>query len=225
MVATFSRGGFLGFVSVIGFLVWKFAPRNRIVFGVVGLTVVMAAIAVAPGYRSRISNMNDASAVARTDDLKRSMLVAVKHPIFGVGMDNYIIYSNVNKTTHNAYTQVAAEMGIVALFVYIAFLITPFRRLRQIEQATSTAKTKPPIYYLAIGLQASLVAYIVVSFFASVAYLWYAYYLVAYCVCIRRIHAYSLDDSRSSQRPEISESLFNNPRASLRPTGAAIGGR
>ena len=215
MVATFSRGGFLGFVFVVGFLVWKFAPRNRIVFGAVAVAALIATIGIAPGaYRSRISNMNDASAVARTDDLKRSLLVAARHPVFGVGMDNYIIYSNVNKTTHNAYTQVAAEMGVVAVFIYIAFLVTPFRRLGKIEQAT--AKGKPSIYYLAIGLQASLIGYMVVSFFASVAYLWYAYYLVAYCICVRRIYAASLDDTTSSHIP-----IFPTPYSTFRGPGAA----
>ena len=226
MVATFSRGGFLGFICVIGFLVWKFAPRNRIVFGAVALTMVMATIAIAPGYRSRLSNLNDASAVARTDDLKRSILVAARHPVFGVGMDNYIIYSNANKTTHNAYTQVAAEMGVVAFLIYCAFLVTPLRRLRQIEKATWRAKDKPSIYYLAIGLQASLVAYMVVSFFASVAYLWYAYYLVAYCICVRRIHAGSLEDLPSVPEPKFSGGPLSNRRATLRPTNACVhGGR
>ena len=43
-------------------------------------------------------------------------------------------------------------------------------------------------YYMAIALQASLIAYMVSSFFLSVAYLWYVFYLVAYAVCLRRIY-------------------------------------
>jgi len=35
---------------------------------------------------------------------------------------------------------------------------------------------------------AALVGYMVCSFFASVAYLWYVYYLVAYAVCLRRLY-------------------------------------
>lgn len=225
MVATFSRGGFLGFVCVMAFLVWKLAPRHRMVFGVLGLAAVLVTIAMAPSaYRSRLATTNDASAVARTDDLKRSILVAARHPAFGVGMDNYIIYSNVNKTTHNAYTQVAAEMGVVALLVYVAFLITPFRRLRRIEQAMWAAKRKPSVYYLAIGLQASLVAYMVVSFFASVAYLWYAYYLVAYCICLRRISAGFVADSTSRQEQKSSEPLSRLNHSSTQPSAVVVGG-
>jgi probable O-glycosylation ligase (exosortase A-associated) len=188
LVATFSRGGFLGFVFVIAFLAWKLAHRNRVIFGAVALTLIMAAVALAPSaYRSRLATTGDDSAAARTDDLKRSILVAARHPLFGVGMDNYILYSNMNKATHNAYTQVAAEMGLAAFLIYVWFLVSPFRRLRRIEQATGISKRKPSIYYLAIGLQASLVGYMVVSFFASVAYQWYVYYLVAYAICLQRL--------------------------------------
>ena len=102
-------------------------------------------------------------------------------------MDNYILYSNTNKATHNAYTQVAADMGLLAFVLYVWFLLSPFNRLRRIERATLTNKRRPPLYYLAIGLQASLVGYMVVSFFASVAYQWYAYYLTAYAICLQRL--------------------------------------
>ena len=198
MVSTFSRGGFLGFLCVVAFLVWRLAERNRAIFGVIGLVAVLALVVVAPGaYRSRITTTNDDSAVARTDDLKRSIVVAVRHPLFGVGMDNYIIYSNLNKATHNAYTQVAAEMGLAAFVIYLGFLITPFKRLRRIERAVYNAKRKPTEFYLAVGLQASLLAYMVVSFFASVAYLWYAYYLVAYAVALERVVANWSDTAKS----------------------------
>jgi putative inorganic carbon (HCO3(-)) transporter len=188
LMATFSRGGFLGFMCVIAFMVWKLARRNRVVFGAIALTIVLATIALAPSaYRSRISDTSDDSAIARTDDLKRSILIAARHPLFGVGMDNYILYSNANKATHNAYTQVASEMGLGALIFYLGFLLTPLGRLRRIEHATRTGKRKPPLHYLAVGLQASLVGYMVVSFFASVAYQWYVYYLVAYALCLHRL--------------------------------------
>ncbi len=192
LIATFSRAGFLGFVCVVGFLAWKLARRHRVIFGVLTLMVLGAVIALAPGaYRSRIADTNDASAIARTDDLKRSLLVASRHPIFGVGMDNYILYSNSNHATHNSYTQVASEMGFIAFLIYLGFLVTPLRRLQKIERETGSSKRKPSIHYLAIGLQASLVGYMVVSFFASVAYQWYVYYLIAYALTLQRLTSIS----------------------------------
>lgn len=190
LVATFSRGGFLGFMCVAAFMVWKLARRNRVILGGLAIAIILSIIALAPSaYRSRISTTSDDSAIARTDDLKRSILIAARHPLLGVGMDNYILYSNSNKATHNAYTQVASEMGLGALILYITFLLTPLSRLRKVEQATRAGKRIPPLHYLAIGLQASLVGYMVVSFFASVAYQWYVYYLVAYALCLHRLIA------------------------------------
>jgi O-antigen ligase len=135
-----------------------------------------------------LSTTGDDSAVARLDDLKRSIFIAVRHPVFGVGMDNYILFSNFDKASHNAYTQVASELGIAATVFYVLFMIAPFKRLRIIERENAEIRSRRRFYYLAIGLQASLVAYMVASFFASVAYLWYIYYLVAYSVCLRRIY-------------------------------------
>jgi hypothetical protein len=37
-------------------------------------------------------------------------------------------------------------------------------------------------------MQASHIANLISSFFLSVAYVWYVYYLVAYAVCLRRLY-------------------------------------
>ena len=54
-------------------------------------------------------------------------------------------------------------------------------------------------HYLSIALQASLVGYMVASFFASVAYLWYIYYLVAYAVCLRRIYDFAVERNTAAE--------------------------
>ena len=54
----------------------------------------------------------------------------------------------------------------------------------KLERDTSGQKDRRSLYDFSIGLQASLVGYMVSSFFASVAYLWYVYYLVAYSIAL-----------------------------------------
>jgi hypothetical protein len=189
IIATFSRGGFLGVACAIFVLTWKLAPRGRIAFGVLGLMGILIIVGLAPGaFRSRIATTQDESAIARTDDLKRSIFLAARHPLLGVGMGNYVLYSNRAKATHNAYTQVAAELGLFAAVCYLLFVIAPLKPLRRIEREHLNDKRKPPFYYLAIALQAGLVGYMVSSFFSSVAFAWYVYYLVGYAVCLRRIY-------------------------------------
>ena len=52
-------------------------------------------------------------------------------------MDNYILFSNGNKASHNAYTQVASEMGLCCYSILFAFMIAPLKRLRNIERKAS----------------------------------------------------------------------------------------
>jgi len=194
VVATFSRGGFLGLVCASGVFMWKVAKRSRfLVIAAATLGLIVFVVAAPGGYGSRISNTRDDSALARFDDLKRSIFVTSRHPLTGVGMNNYILYSNTDKASHNAYTQVASEMGIAAALIYLFFMIYPLKGLLKLERETSGEKKHRSLYYLSIGLQASLVGYMVSSFFASVAYLWYVYYLVAYSIALRRIYAASID--------------------------------
>jgi O-antigen ligase len=188
-VVTFSRAGFLGLMLASLVLAWKIGRHHRISICALVLVSLPLFIVLAPSsYGGRISTTSDDSAIARTDDLKRSLFISLRHPLLGVGMDNYILYSNTDHATHNAYTQVSAEMGLAALAFYVMFIVAPFKRLRRIERETSVAARRSRFYYLAAGLQASLVGYMIASFFASVAYVWYIYYLVSYAVCLQRIY-------------------------------------
>jgi O-antigen ligase len=163
---------------------------------VLGSFVLVAFLALAPGnYSVRILSIfvpgldPVGSSGARQGELFRSLNVALHNPLLGIGMGNYATeMSERGLVTHNAYTQVAAEMGIFALALYTMFVATPLRRLGQIVRDTFNARSDSHYYYLAVGLQASLLGYMVSTFFLSVAYLWYGYYLVAYAVCLRRMY-------------------------------------
>jgi putative inorganic carbon (hco3(-)) transporter len=189
IVVTFSRGGFLALMAASCLVLWKLVRSTRwLLIPVVGALVIVFVLFAPGGYKQRLSTTEDDSATARFDDLKRSLFIAARHPVFGVGMDNYVLFSNANKATHNAYTQVAAEMGVAAAVFYILFMLAPFKGLRRIERESFENKSERRFFYAATALQASLVGYMVASFFASVAYLWYIYYIVAYAVCLRRIY-------------------------------------
>lgn len=196
IVVTYSRGAFLGGLVALGFLGWKFGRSNRLTIFAIGILVLIGFLALAPGnYSVRLLSIfvpsldPVGSSGARQGELFRSLYVALRHPVLGIGMGNYANeMSYTGLVTHNAYTQVASEMGTAALVIYTMFVIKPLRRLGQIARETCAIPAGSTYYYLAIGMQASLLAYLVSSFFASVAYLWYVYYLVAYAVCLRRLY-------------------------------------
>jgi O-antigen ligase len=204
VLVTFSRGGFLGLLASCAVLVWKMGRANRLATALVGgFALGMVLVAAPGGYGGRILTIFDTasdptgSAQERTELLKRGIELAVNHPIVGVGMGNFHIYSIHEKVAHNAYVETAAELGVVGFLAYLTLLVAPFRSLRRIERDTRTdeapdddaARLRRETYLLCVALQASFVAYMVCSFFASIEYQWLLYYIVAHAVAMRRIHA------------------------------------
>jgi len=195
VIMTFSRGGFLGLLVMAFVLVRKIGRRNKSLAMAALVLGVVFFLAVAPGaYAGRLSTIfNSASDITgsssqRTEVLKRSIWVTLRYPLFGVGLGNFHHKSAQELGTHNAYTQVSSEMGIAAMVCYIIFIVHPLRKLRLMEREMFDRHENSRFYYLAIGLQASLIGYMVSSFFAAVAYQWYIYYLVAYAIALRRIY-------------------------------------
>ena len=196
MMVTFSRGGFLGLAGCASVLAWKLGRRNRLaVFALMVVAVVLVVLLAPGGYSTRMLSIYDSSldvvgsSSARQQLLILSIKTAILHPLFGVGMGNFHIISIREAVTHNSYTQVAAELGLAAFVFYTLFVVTPLARLKRIERATLENRHASNFYYLAVGLQASLVAYMIGSFFGSIAYHWYVYYVVGYAVALRRIYA------------------------------------
>jgi len=78
-------------------------------------------------------------------------------------------------------------LGLPALAIYLFLLFGTLKNLKKVETNSVTAGKRDRFHYLSIGLQASLIGFMASSFFASVAYFWYLYYLVGYAVCVTRL--------------------------------------
>ena len=193
-MVTYSRGGFLGLLAVFAVLAWKIGRKQRLNVTIASLFFGIIAILVAPGnYGLRMLSIFipglDAvgSSDQRKDLLERSLIVTARNP-WGIGIGNFPIVGIRNLQSHNAFTQVSSELGLLGLLAYLVFIISPFRKLGAIERKLFNKNDTDWFYYLAIGLQASIVGYLVSSFFASVAYNWFIYYLIAYAVAFRRVY-------------------------------------
>src|ERR1051325_7240174 len=209
-IFTFSRGAFLGLLGAVVVLGWKFGRKNKLVFFASFFLFLAVFMVFAPGhYATRLLSIFDhsldpvGSATARTALLIRSTYVMLRHPLIGVGLHNFPIYSLQGKLSHNSYTQVGAELGIPALAVYVMLMVTSLKQLRRIERETYEKRRQSKYYGLAIGLEASMVAYIITSFFISVAFNWNLYYLVCFAICLRRLY-------------ELTEHTAGPTKASLR---------
>ena len=130
------------------------------------------------------------SASARWDLIKRSFEAAGMNPfrwLFGVGIDNFHIVSNKELVNHNAYLQVFNEIGLPALCFYILFLSSVVVVAARIVKRYRRARGYRQVWLMAVAIQTSLIVYLIGSFFASVAYLWYVYYPAAFAVCLQEL--------------------------------------
>ena len=212
-MVTQSRGGFLGLVAVGGFLIWKLSKKNRLQVIAISIVLCIGGIAVAPGdYGKRIISIFDTSQDVsgshnqRQQLLERSIIVTLRNPL-GIGLGNFPIVGINSLQSHNAFTQISSELGWICLFVYLAFMISPFRKLAAMERQMYARSDTSWIYYLSIGLQSCIVGYMVSSFFVSVAYQWFIYYPIAYAVCLRRI--YHIQQEERGE-PIVDESSLKN---------------
>ncbi|MBV9241751.1 MAG: O-antigen ligase family protein [Acidobacteria bacterium] len=208
-MVTYSRGGFLGLLAIAATLAWKLGRKHKLHTLIGSVLAIGVTIAASPGnYGLRMISIfipsldPVGSSDARRELLERSLLVTARNP-WGIGIGNFPIVATQNHQTHNAFTQVSSELGIAGFVAYMIFMIAPFRRLRAIERRQFDANDLNWFYFMSIGLQASIVGYWVSSFFASVAYNWFIYYLLAYAVAFRRIYAVENKDVLAEQENEF----------------------
>ncbi|HEY6402934.1 MAG TPA: O-antigen ligase family protein, partial [Blastocatellia bacterium] len=195
---TLSRGGFLGLMASGVVLLWKLGRGRRLKTMLCAIMICGILFAAMPGgYGARVAtifnNQDDqtGSAQLRRQLMERAASIAISRPIVGVGMGNFHIYSIREKEAHNAYLEIAAELGVMGLIAYLIVIFAPLRSLRRIERQTRAmrSKSEQEMYWLSVSIQAAFIAYMVCSFFSSIQYLWHLYYTAAYAVALRQIHA------------------------------------
>src|SRR5262245_16249953 len=119
VLVTLSRGGFLGLIALGGVLLWKMGRGRRMKTTLAAALICGILFAVMPGgYGNRVAtifNTQDdptGSAQLRRELMERAASIAISRPVVGVGMGNFHIYSIREKEAHNAYLEIAAELGV-----------------------------------------------------------------------------------------------------------------
>jgi len=134
IVASGSRGGFIGFCAMVVAL-GVFVARQRPIVVVAGMMAVMCALPLAPSsYWRRIASITDSSkddyqsSEARRELFGESFDAFVQNPLTGVGAGEFKDWNPRGRTqawheSHNVWLQVAAELGILGVAV-MAFLVS-----------------------------------------------------------------------------------------------------
>ncbi len=200
---TGSRGGFLALIVVAAVSLWTLFIRGRrrylLVLAALGglLLWPLASATVFERMTATFDSEEDTSAAylsaqQRQQLLLRSIEVTAQHPLFGVGPGNFDTVSGNWHTTHNSYTLMSSEGGVPAFILYVLILWCGFANLRAAKRLIR-GQTKAAL--LAHAITASLVGYVVGSFFLSVAYQFFPYILVGYTTALFSISANSAAQS------------------------------
>jgi O-antigen ligase len=130
----------------------------------------------------------------------------LEHPLTGVGVGQFKNYNPPERKerwleTHNVLIQVASETGIFGLaafsFLILAAAAAAITTRRRVRLALAIRRGAGPhaghdddaraLGELTLGLSAGLIGWFVCAMFASVAYNWTFYYLLALIVAAREL--------------------------------------
>jgi O-antigen ligase len=200
-------------------------------FGTTIIITILVAMPLAPAsFWSRMTSILDeqqdkqeftGSREARRQVMSYGISTFFEYPITGVGAGQFKNYNPSDREakfleTHNVLIQVAAETGVVGLLAF-AFLIwraikaawdtqrvtrdknwmSWMRKLNRADAARALAEH-------AVGLEAGLVGWFVCAMFASVAYNWTFYYVLALLVAARELATHQVFPAAPVMQKKIS---------------------
>ena len=216
VVFTKSRGGALG-MGVMFAAVLFLGRKVRPGFTAMALGAVLLATPFMPGtFWDRMSTIfneqQDKSQYTGSSEARRVLIqegleAFVAHPLTGVGAGQFKNYNPPERKerwreTHNALIQVAAETGIFGLLIFsfliVRGMIAAAKTRRLLSRPRQRGATDPlsmvmtdddrrSLYAFTAAMTAGLLGWFVCSLFASVAYSWTFYYLLALIVATREL--------------------------------------
>jgi O-antigen ligase len=216
VIFTKSRGGALG-MGVMLLAVLLLGRKVRPGFTVMALAAVVLATPFMPtSFWSRMATIMDesqdkaqytGSSEARRVVMREGIDAFVAFPLTGVGAGQFKNYNPPERKerwreTHNALIQVAAETGIFGLVAFTFLIVrgaTAAARTRRLLSRprrrdapdrlalVMSEADRRSLYAYTAALTAGLTGWFTCSLFASVAFSWTFYYLLALIVATREL--------------------------------------
>jgi O-antigen ligase len=219
IVFTKSRSGMVGTVAM--FAVFALISRTVTPATIIGgMFALMVTLPMLPqSFWERMESITDESKdKTHTREARRELMIEawhtfLEHPITGIGAGQFQNFNGPEKAvkwrvTHNAFLQVAAEIGIFGVVFFFFLIVRGFSAAWWTRQGLAWIYRSPPrgkkrveidpedglsaeerefLETHASALVACLAGWLVCAFFASVAFHWTFYYLLALSVCARDV--------------------------------------
>jgi O-antigen ligase len=202
-----SRAGLLGICLSAGYLI-QYMRQRLLVFSIGALTMTILLLALPTSPLQRLLNPSKeavTSSSLRTRILKAGMEMIRDHPVTGVGIAQFkatsVQYTPELTVTasgrrsrydghiaHNTYLNVAAELGIFGIGIFLAILVSSWRRARKLARwAAQQTPTPVTAIQIARAIEAGLVGYAFTAIFLTADYIKHAWILMFFGMALNRI--------------------------------------
>ena len=223
IVASSSRGAFIGLAAVVLWLLLKSQNKFRALF--VTLAVVGLVYAITPEkLKNRFQQAGeDETSVSRMTMWKQGLEMMRDYPVLGIGYANWQKYDSVHYggtglLAHNTFIQAGSELGYTGLATFLALIACTFvinRRTRKLAEPASDRGRF--IFYMAHGLDGALVGFIASGFFISVLFYPFFWINFAMTVALHNAALASLPIENSSPLAQHPPGWRRGLRGAVRP--------
>jgi len=193
ILSSLSRAGILGLAFVLLLLGHKMR-KHRVWFWL-ATGIILALIFLLPGQLWE--RMQTLSSVGRDDSLRWRYKLAVgawelfwAHPITGIGVGNFILFSfrwiDRHQVAHNTYLEMLAELGVFGLIVFSLLLWITFRYIRESYQSfRKSGQTR--MATIGEGLEIGFWGFLFVAAFLSLHYEYMFWVFLGFAGALRKI--------------------------------------
>jgi hypothetical protein len=224
VVMTYSRGGLLALIICGCFSLYEYGIKGKRRY-MIGIAVLVALIglgiiAVSPKYRARVESIvagniegshDKNSRDARLELLKRSIVLSLEHPLFGVGPGNFKIVDSGWMVAHNTYTELSAEAGMLALIFLLLALRAAFKNIAEAKRS-ERYQCDPDYRLFTQALFAGMTALIVGGCFASLEYNLYPFVMIGYTCVLVRLAGESPEKGKEKFLSKVAMAEASRPR-------------
>jgi O-antigen ligase len=184
IIKSASRGGFVGLMMMSGFLLMRSSreARKYALAAVLGGAILFAFAAPA-AYWARITTIfslekdyNFTDQQGRQKVWENGLKMILAHPLTGVGINCFrIAHAEVSETTinispHNSFLQIAAELGLPGLTLFLLIIVTSLIAARRVRRLTREGRLAQEYWWLASAIEVSWMGFMVSASFLTHAY-------------------------------------------------------
>lgn len=175
-----SRGGVVA-LFVAGVVILFQSRKHRKVFLFIGAVIAVLFLISPVSPVVRFLHPNNGAKTAVNDRLElwsAGLHMIEQHPLTGIGLDNFkaelpqylLPGQHIDYIAHNTYIEMASEMGLPGLVLFLWILLATFRSLARTRRRAGETDS-PILYCAASGLFAGLVGFSVAMVFLSASFL------------------------------------------------------